>query len=162
MDINNLIAQHRHSVGLSFLDIGFKRQVNVDTITLATALYGDTFLNALLNRIEQEPEPYNSYEGEPVPSFGTIQTLPSVTVVSTRKKTKAQKKEAAIDTITKLATVFAGAYGTYQKSKGVTGGNATVEPTPEDKANKKNKVILISTAVLILILIIISTSQKTK
>ena len=136
MDIKNLIASHRKSVGLSFLDIGFKRPVNVDTITLATALYGDSFLTALLNRIEQEPEPYSNLEGDkPTPTFGNIQTLPMVTVTS--KKTKAQKKEAAINTITQLANVFAGAYGSYQKGKGVIAANATPQPTDEDRSEER-------------------------
>ena len=161
MEINNIITQHRKSVGLSFLDIGFKRPVNVDTITLATALYGDTFLNALLNRIEQEPEAYNNWDGDkPTPTFGNIQTLPMGTVTS--KKTKAQKKEAAINTITQLANVFAGAYGSYQKGKGVISDNATAQPTDEDKAKKKNIIILIASILIIIILIIISSTQKTK
>ena len=166
MDINNLITQHRKSVGLSFSDIGFKRQVNVDTITLATALYGDTFLNALLNRIEQEPEPYYNYDGDngstPAPTFGNVQNLPSVTVYSKAKRTKAQKKEAAIDTISKIANVFAGVYGSYQKGKGAVGSNIPVLVNEEDKAHKKNIIILVASLLLIVILIIILSIKKTK
>ena len=148
MNLQNIAAQHRASVGLVFSKYGINAPVTPESIQSAVIVYKEQFIQDVERAVDM-----NSYDdGDKADP--------------TSKVTKGQK---ITDTLRNILTIAGGAFGAYQAGKQLTQGNQMqplqtyVDPEKEkQKKNMKIFIIGVSAVLVMVVLFVVITKVKDK